>query len=202
MTGPAAIEARLRRAVRGLDAAPSPQEAREHLHEWGRPSSREAAVLVPFVRRDRGLSVLFTRRAAHLRHHPGQVSFPGGGLEAVDAGPIDAALRETREETGIDADRIEPFGYLDCVPTVSGYCVSPVTAFVRGDFVAVPDAREVDEVFEVPFDYILQPTTLRRERLRWQGRDHVIHAFDWQGHRIWGVTAAILKNLLDRMERT
>ena len=111
-----------------------------------------------------------------------------------------AALRETREETGIDEAQVDPFGYLDCLDTVSGYCVTPVTGFVRNDYALQLHEDEVDEVFEVPLDYILEPATLRRERFLWAGSEREIFAFDWEGRRIWGATAAILKNLIDRMQ--
>jgi 8-oxo-dGTP pyrophosphatase MutT (NUDIX family) len=204
MSGGAAVDAeRLRRAVRGLSDPP-------HGAGWNAADladvldasvpMRLAAVLVPFVRRDDGLSVLFTLRAAHLRHHAGQVSFPGGGIDATDADAVAAALRETAEETGIGSADIEPFGYLDAFDTVSGYRVMPVAAFVRGAYSLHMDAGEVDEVFEVPLDFLLQEANLRHEQILWQGRARTIHAFQWEGRRIWGATAAMLKNLIDRLE--
>jgi 8-oxo-dGTP pyrophosphatase MutT (NUDIX family) len=195
--------ARLRRAVRELDDVPSaPAWNAGELADAIGPAAlqRAAAVLVPFVVRDDGLSVLFTRRTEHLRHHAGQISFPGGGVEAADANVIAAALRETTEETGIAPAMVEPFGYLDCLATVSGFCVTPVAGFVRGDYSIRLQEAEVDEVFEVPFDFILEPTSMRRERILWRGRERDIYAFEWEGRRIWGATAAILKNLLDRLE--
>lgn len=194
---------RLRRAVRGLSDPPRGPG-------WNAPDLadvlddsvplRPAAVLVPFVRRDDDLSVLFTRRAGHLRHHAGQISFPGGGIDAADADAIAAALRETEEETGIVSGDIEPFGYLDTFDTVSGYRVMPVTAFVRGAYSLRMHAGEVDEVFEVPLDFLLEAANLHREQILWQGRARTIHAFEWEGRRIWGATAAMLKNLIDRLE--
>ena len=204
MSGTPHVDAeRLRRAVRSLSDPP---------HEVGWNAAdladvldasvpmRPAAVLVPFVRRDGNLSVLFTLRAGHLRHHAGQISFPGGGIDATDVDAVAAALRETEEETGIVAGDIEPFGFLDAFDTVSGYRVMPVAAFVRGTYSLRMDAGEVDEVFEVPLDFLLQEANLRREEILWQGRARTIHAFDWDGRRIWGATAAMLKNLIDRLE--
>jgi 8-oxo-dGTP pyrophosphatase MutT (NUDIX family) len=196
-----AIVARVRSAVRRLDdppllPAPERVDAPAPLVRV-----RPAAVLVPFVPRDDRLSVLFTRRNPHLRHHAGQISFPGGGIDPGDADAVAAALRETREETGIDEAQVDPFGYLDCLDTVSGYCVTPVTGFVRSDYAVRLHEDEVDEVFEVPFEYILEPGTLRSERIHWGGRDRDVFTFDWEGRRIWGATAAILKNLLDRMQQ-
>jgi len=194
---------RLRRAARPL--ADPPIEPGWNLAELADVLDtslprRRAAVLVPFVRRDDALSVLFTRRTAHLRTHAGQISFPGGAIEAGDSDPVAAALRETFEETGIEPDRVEPFGYLDGFETVSGYFVSPVTGFVRGDYALKPDPEEVDEVFEVPLDFILAPERLRRVDFDWHGRIRTTYEFEWDGRRVWGATASILKNLLQRLE--
>jgi 8-oxo-dGTP pyrophosphatase MutT (NUDIX family) len=203
--GDSAEVTRLRRAVRGLDDPPGAPgwnsgELADVLDADSTP--RPAAVLVPFVRRVDELTVLFTRRSERLRHHAGQISFPGGGIEAGDAGAIAAALRETSEETGIVADLVEPFGYLDRLDTVSGYSVTPVAGFVRGDYAVRLQEDEVDEVFEVPLAFILDPSSLKREHLLWRGRERDIFAFEWEGRRIWGATAAILKNLLDRLENS
>ncbi|MEO6690129.1 MAG: CoA pyrophosphatase [Dokdonella sp.] len=198
-------DASLRRAVRGLDDPPSAPgwNAGELADVFDADSSRRpAAVLVPFVRRADRLSVLFTRRSERLRHHAGQISFPGGGIDAGDEDAIAAALRETHEETGILRSQIEPFGYLDRFDTVSGYSVTPVAGFVRDDYSIRLQEEEVDEVFEVPLAFILDPASLKREHLLWRGRERDIFAFEWEGRRIWGATAAILKNLLDRLENT
>lgn len=195
-------EALLRRAVRPLSQPPSPPgwNAAE-LDDLAASEARcPAAVLVPLVRGDRGFSVLFTRRTDRLRHHPGQVSFPGGRIEAGDADAVAAALRETREETGIEADCVEPFGYLDSFATVSGYCVLPVVGFVQGNHGAIPDGIEVAAVFEVPFAHILRPDTLRPGSIQWRGRSRSIVEFDWQNHRVWGATAAMLQNFVQRLE--
>lgn len=193
--------ARLRRAVRGLDDPPRAAAWEEQADLPFPPPTRAAAVLVPFVRRSDGLSVLFTRRTEHLRHHAGQISFPGGGVEDGDADVVAAALRETDEETGIGPALVEPFGYLDVLATVSGYHVTPVAGFVDGGYSLRLDADEVDEAFEVPLSYILEPGRLHREAFLWDGRERDIFAIEWHNRRIWGATAAILKNLLDRLER-
>ncbi|MBX3701650.1 MAG: CoA pyrophosphatase [Dokdonella sp.] len=196
---------RLRRAVRALSNPPTtpgwnaPELA--DLFE-GDTQHREAAVLVPFVRRGDALSLLFTQRAASLRQHAGQISFPGGAVDAGDAGIIATALRETHEETGIQVDAVEPFGFLDRLDTVSGFSVTPVAGFVRGDYHLRLQRSEVDDAFEVPLGVILEPRALRCETIHWRGRDRDIHVLEWQGRRIWGATAAMLKNLIDRLERS
>lgn len=194
---------RLRGAVRGLDDPPSAPgwnagELADML-EIG-AARRAAAVLVPFVQRAGALSVLLTRRNEYLRQHAGQISFPGGVAENGDTDSIATALRETAEETGIAPALVEPFGYLDCFGTVSGYCVTPVAGFVREDYSLRLQEDEVDEAFEVPLSFILEPSSLTREHVLWHGRERDIFAFEWEGRRIWGATAAILKNLLDRLE--
>jgi 8-oxo-dGTP pyrophosphatase MutT (NUDIX family) len=195
--------ARLRRAVRDLGDPPTdPGWNAGELADVIDSSvpRRPAAVLVPFVRRGEGLFVLFTRRSEHLRQHAGQISFPGGGVDADDADAVAAAVRETHEETGIAPALVEPFGYLDRLDTVSGYSVTPVAGFVDESYCARLQEDEVDEVFEVPLAFIVDPSSLSRERILWRGRERDIFAFQWESRRIWGATAAILKNLLDRME--
>ena len=196
-------EERLRRCVRTLSDPPAGPgwNAADLADVFGDTVLRAAAVLVPFVRREGGLTVLFTRRASHLRHHPGQISFPGGAIDPGDVDAVAAAVRETGEETGIVADDIEPFGYLDGFDTVSGYRVAPVAGFVRAGYSLRVQEHEVDEVFEVPLAFLLDPGNLHREAIHWQGRSRTIYALDWQGRRIWGATAAMLKNLIDRLER-
>jgi len=196
---------RLRRAVRALSDPPAAPgwNAPELADVFGDAARhREAAVLVPFVRRGTALSVLFTRRSERLRNHAGQVAFPGGAVDAGDADVIAAALRETCEETGVTPSAVEPFGYLDRLDTISGFSVTPVAGFVRGDYELRLQADEVDEAFEVPLDFLLEPANLRRETIQWRGREREIYSCDWQGRRIWGATALMLKNLIDRLERS
>jgi len=200
---PRTIEARLRRAVRPLDDPPTePGWNAAELADILDPSAtrRPAAVLVPFVRRGADLAMLFTTRTQDLRTHGGQVSFPGGGVEPDDADTIAAAVRETHEETGIEPRLIEPFGFLDSFETVSGYRVTPVVGFVSGDYVLAPDPKEVADVFEVPIDYVFAPGRLIKQRIEWRGRPRDIYEFDWEGRRVWGATASMLLNLVQRLE--
>ncbi|GAB3386082.1 hypothetical protein GCM10027432_19870 [Lysobacter fragariae] len=159
----------------------------------------QAAVLVGLVPRADGVQVLLTLRTDGLRNHAGQVSFPGGRIEASDADAIAAALRETFEEVGIDADGIAPLGYLDPFTTISGFRVLPVVATVVPDYVARPDPAEVAEVFEVPLAFLLDPANLGRFAIEHRGRERHVLEFSYPAHRIWGATAAILLNLRERL---
>jgi 8-oxo-dGTP pyrophosphatase MutT (NUDIX family) len=162
----------------------------------------DAAVLVPLVRR-KTLSVVLTRRTDGLRHHAGQVSFPGGRIDATDAGPAAAALREANEEIGLAAAQADIQGYLDPLTTITGFRVVPVVAFIADDFIAVPEPGEVASVFELPLAWLLDPRNLRRIEIQYQGRPRGVLEFRRHAraaeHRIWGATASILYNLRERL---
>lgn len=166
---------------------------------------REAAVLVGLVPRESGPRVLLTRRTEVLRHHPGQVSFPGGGIEPADRDALDAALREAHEEIGLKRAQARPLGWLDPVVTISGYRVMPAVAEVDAGFVPVPDPGEVADVFEVDLGFLLAPGNLRRLEIEYAGRRREVLEFRREPervpHRIWGVTASILYNLRERLAR-
>lgn len=169
------------------------------------PTLREAAVLVGLVERPGGSQVVFTRRTDHLRHHPGQVSFPGGAREAQDTGILATALRETHEEIGVDAASIEPLGFLDPMATITGFRVVPVVARIDTNYQAIPDPAEVAEVFELPLDFILAPDSLFHAEVPWQGRvRRIAELRPWPGAgtpaRVWGATAIIIDNLRQRLE--
>lgn len=160
-----------------------------------------AAVLVPVIDSDAPRIVL-TRRTEHLARHAGQVAFPGGRIDAADADAVDAALRETEEEIGLPRSRVRPVGYLDSFETVSGFVITPVVGFVDPGVPAwTPDPGEVDEVFEVPLAFLLDPGNLRRYTMHYRGHARPMVEFRYGAHRIWGATAAMLTNLLKRMGR-
>jgi len=160
----------------------------------------EAAVLVGLVPREDGTRVLLTRRTDDLRHHGGQVSFPGGRVEPGDRGALAAALRETAEEIALAPAQAAPLGYLDPFLTISGFRVTPVVAAVDPAFVPRPHPGEVAEVFEVPLDYLMAPAHLRSIEMDYRGRARSVLEYDWPAQRIWGATAAILYNLRRRLE--
>ena len=154
-----------------------------------------ASVLMPIVAHSEALSVLFTRRTAHLRAHSGQVSFPGGRVEPQDAGPRETALRETQEEIGLARERIEVIGTLAEYHTRTGYRITPVVGVVAPPFALRADPQEVDAVFEVPLSFLLDPRNHQRHRRAFQGRMISYFAMPYGEHYIWGATAAMLVNL-------
>ncbi|MCJ2047222.1 CoA pyrophosphatase [Methylobacterium sp. J-078] len=160
---------------------------------------RRAAVLVPVLPRADGLHVLFTVRAAHLRDHSGQIAFPGGKIDADDASPAHAALREAREEVGLVAEAIRVLGYLDPYLSATGFLVLPVLGLVdpRADLTLNPD--EVAATFEVPLSHLLDPNQRRIESAVWRGRQRRYYAITYGEFRIWGVTAGIVNNLRERL---
>lgn len=160
---------------------------------------RPAAVLVPVWLRPDGARLILTKRASHLKHHPGQIAFPGGKVDAVDDGPVGAALREAQEEIGLSADLVTVLGTLPTHETVTGFTVTPVLALVRGDFTPVPEAGEVEEAFTVPLSHVLDPARYHIERRRWRGEWRRYYTVPYGPYYIWGATARILRGLADRV---
>jgi 8-oxo-dGTP pyrophosphatase MutT (NUDIX family) len=156
---------------------------------------RPAAVLVPVVKRDGGLTVLFTRRTAHLHDHAGQISFPGGRAEPADTGAAETAMRETREEIGLAADRVEVLGEQPQYITVTGYRVTPVVALVTPPLGLKLDEFEVAEVFEAPLAFLLDPANHQRNHVQFDGRERYYYAIPYRQYYIWGATAGMLMNL-------
>jgi 8-oxo-dGTP pyrophosphatase MutT (NUDIX family) len=154
-----------------------------------------AAVLVPIVLRPGAPTVLLTQRTAHLRDHAGQVSFPGGRREPGDASPQATALREAREEVGIDRQQVEILGALAEYRTGTGFAVQPIVALVQPPLNLKLDDFEVADVFEPPLEFLLQPSNYRRERIEIRGVLREYWAVPWQGRYIWGATAGMLVSL-------
>lgn len=161
-----------------------------------------AAVLVGLVARPDGWEVLLTRRTDQLRDHPGQISFPGGRLEASDDGPVAAALREAREEVGIDAAFVDVIGHLPPHAVVTGFAVSPVVAILRPGFALRPDPAEVAEIFSVPLEFLLDPANLIRSVRTIRGLTVPVCAFQYGPHHIWGATAHILNTLQETLRES
>ena len=163
-----------------------------------------AAVLFPIVLRDDGHTVLLTQRTAHLRDHAGQISFPGGRVDPGETDPVVTALREAREEVGLDARHVEVIGALPVYTTVTAYRVTPVVALVHPPFELSLDAFEVAEAFEVPLQFLMTPAHHRIHQLDGDAGRRFL-SMPWrEGEReyfIWGATAAMLRNLYHFLAR-
>ena len=169
----------------------------EVVRSWFPDRLKTAAVLVPLVPRSQGLSILLTRRTETVKDHPGQISFPGGRVEAGDLGPADTALRETAEEIGLEPERITVVGYLDAYPVVTGYAVVPVVGFIEADVPLTLDPTEVAEAFEVPLDFLMDAANVRQHRRSRDGVELLTFEYHYAGHRIWGATAHMIKKFID-----
>ncbi len=192
-------------ALRARFAAPpvwTPEVVREPKFSERPPA--DAAVLVPLVLHDDGLSVLLTQRTAHLPTHAGQIAFPGGKVDAQDPSVHAAALREAHEEVGLHPQHVEVIGQLPVYTTGSGFHVTPVVALVQPPFTLAPNPGEVDAVFEVPLAFLMNPAHHRRHAFDWQGRQRQWFSMpylqtlpdtpDPVERFIWGATAGMLRN--------
>jgi 8-oxo-dGTP pyrophosphatase MutT (NUDIX family) len=159
---------------------------------------RPAAVLVGVV--DHPVpTVLLTQRAAHLNDHAGQISFPGGKIDATDASPLETALREAQEEIGLDRQFIDPIGYLDLYGTSFGFRILPIVAQVRPGFTLCINNSEVDDAFEVPLAFLMDPTNHQMHSKEFRGMERFFYAMPYEERYIWGATAGILRVLYDRI---
>jgi len=165
------------------------------LRKFNPGSWTPAAVLVPIVDRGESLNVLLTQRAEGLKHHPGQISFPGGRIEPQDEGPDAAALREAHEEINLEPGFVEVLGHLPTYLTISHYRVTPVIGLVRPGFTLVPDMLEATDAFEVPLAFLMDVAnhTLRKRQIF----DRLVPVYEihYQGRDIWGATAGMIVSL-------
>jgi 8-oxo-dGTP pyrophosphatase MutT (NUDIX family) len=171
------------------------------LHELeldGIPPPAEAAVLIAVTDRAEP-GVLLTQRTEHLRHHPGQIAFPGGRVDPTDADAVAAALREAQEEIALDPAQVQVIGAIDRYRTGTGYLITPVLGVVQPDLPLRPQEAEVADVFEVPLAFLLDPANHQQASAVWKGRERHFYEIYWGERRIWGATAAIIVNLSRRL---
>ncbi len=189
----------LRARFSQADLAWEPEPLEERFYKDREPA--DAAVLVPLVLREEGLHVLLTMRTAHLNDHAGQISFPGGRCEPSDPTPVATALRETEEETGLGREFIEVLGSMPQYQTATNFLVTPVVALVKPGFELNPDPFEVDEVFEVPFSFLMDEANHQQRSLHTPIGERRFYAMPYdspvngKNYFIWGATAAMLRNL-------
>lgn len=185
----------------GVAPLPEPEwRMPEHVLDGLPAPLRQAAVLVPLMLSGREEGVLLTRRAAHLRTHGGQISFPGGAQEPADSDAVATALRETEEEVGIAPDAVDVIGQLEPQPTITGFLVTPVLGRIAGSQSYHLDPGEVAEVFEVPWSFLLDPENRQDSRRQLNGIEFPSYEWEFAGHRIWGATAWMLRQLTKIIE--
>jgi 8-oxo-dGTP pyrophosphatase MutT (NUDIX family) len=190
---PPALADPLAAGARGdLDLNPSMWE------RAGVSATKPAAVLIPVIDRSQP-TVLLTQRTKELASHAGQIAFPGGKIDANDATPAAAALREASEEIGLAPALVEPLGYLDLYLTFSGFRILPTVARVKPDFTLTLNPWEVTETFEVPLEFLMRPEHHERHSRDWKGINREYYAIPFGDHYIWGITAGIVRNLYERV---
>lgn len=172
----------------------NPDEAPQDRREFA-----PAAALVGVIPAPAGARLILTKRSSSLKHHPGQIAFPGGKVDVGDASAADAALREAHEEIGLEPSRADVLGELPIHETVSGFAVAPVLALIDRGFVPIPEPEEVDEAFDVPLDHVIDPARFSIQSRRWRGRRRRYYAVPYGPYYIWGATARILRGLAERM---
>ncbi|WP_439123562.1 CoA pyrophosphatase [Marivita sp.] len=163
---------------------------------------RPAGVLVPVMATTNGAEVLLTKRSSRLKHHPGQIAFPGGKQDDVDADVTAAALREAEEEVGLPRGHVDILGTMPTHETVTGFLVTPVIGWIDRDFDIVPELGEVAEVFRVPLAHVTDAGLFSVQSRRWRGTRRHYYTVPFGPYYIWGATARILRSLAERMEAT
>jgi 8-oxo-dGTP pyrophosphatase MutT (NUDIX family) len=194
-----------RRAAREENFLAHPEEDGDHRFNPGHArlmqngGLRGAAVLIPVIDRGDRSTMLLTKRAETLRNHTGQVAFPGGRIDPDDASPEHAALRETQEEIGLGAEHVEIVGRMPDYVSGSGYRITPVLSVVRPGFDLVLNPDEVDAAFEVPLSFLMDPANHARDSRFWGDQEWFFYDMPYDGRRIWGVTAGIIRTLYERL---
>lgn len=161
---------------------------------------RDAGVLIGVLEGRNGAEIVLTKRSSRLKHHPGQIAFPGGKVDPGDGGPVGAALREAEEEVGLPRHGVEVLGTLPPHETVTGFTVVPVLGWIRDGFDPRPEAGEVAEVFTAPFAHLMNRSNFLIQSRRWRGQRRHYYTVPWGPYYIWGATARILRTLAERMD--
>jgi 8-oxo-dGTP pyrophosphatase MutT (NUDIX family) len=198
------LETRLRAKLDPLDRIATDgvtRSDRDLNPDWQAPETalRPAAVLAAIVKRPEGWTMLFTQRAEETPAHPGQISFPGGRVQADDQGPVDTALRETEEEIGLSRALIEPLGAWDRYDTGTGFRITPIVGLVEPSFTLTLDPREVADVFEAPLAFLMDTSNHERREGVWRGMTRAFYAMPYEGRFIWGATAGMIRALYERL---
>jgi 8-oxo-dGTP pyrophosphatase MutT (NUDIX family) len=160
---------------------------------------RDAAVLIPVVDDGEEARVIFTQRTATLRKHSGQIAFPGGGVDDEDVNVEAAAMREAEEEISLDRRFVEPVGRLPHYKALSGFSITPVLAVVQPGFELIPNPAEVEQVFDVPLSFLMDPRNHERGSAVWLGSERHYYRMPYEGHNIWGITAGIVRVIYERL---
>ena len=200
-TAPDPVEGWLRRALDAPGSGTSDWELNPAPVQAAPRPPREAGVLIAVVRQAGRAEVILTKRSPLLKHHPGQIAFPGGKVEPEDEGPAAAALREAEEEIGLPRGLPQVLGTLPQHVTVTGFRITPVLALLEGPFEGRPEPGEVAEIFTVPLAHLADPANYRIDGRRWQGAMRRYVVVPWGPNYIWGATARMLKGLAVRMDR-
>ncbi len=161
---------------------------------------RPAGVLVPIQMQENVPYLILTKRASHLKHHPGQIAFPGGKQDESDADVTAAALREAHEEIGLPPKNVKVLGHLAAHETVTSFMVTPVVGMITADFTVTPEPGEVDEVFRVPLAHVANPALFSVQGRHWRGQRRYYYTVPFGPYYIWGATARILRGLAERMQ--
>lgn len=198
---PSDLQARLRQAATLPGRPSSDYDLNPGTSGAPRQALRDAAVLIACRTGRDGAEVILTKRSSRLKHHPGQIAFPGGKIDAGDDGPVAAALREASEEVGLPVAQVRVLGTLPAHETVTGFAVTPVLAWIDGAFEAVPEEGEVAEAFAVPLDHLMTPANYRVEARLWRGQMRRFYVVPYGPYYIWGATARMLRALADRMRQ-
>lgn len=197
------LEERLATRLDPLDALI--EDARRGDHDLNPDTPRErriltpAAVLAPIVRRPEGWTLLLTQRTEAMPTHAGQVAFPGGRVQREDAGPVETALRECEEETGVPRSLFTPIGGIEPWETGTGYRITPIVAYIEPGFALNPDPREVAAVFETPLSFLFNPINHEKREGEWRGQKRIYYAMPYNDRFIWGATAGMIRALYERL---